>query len=91
MINLATGEYRDIRILGQNYFQDAMANIQFTYRAFVDDIINILDASKDNKENAAQMKGSLYLILGGKGGSFLLKHDWYTLTKVIDRAILINS
>lgn len=85
LLKLATGDYRDIRILGQNYFHDALSNLQFTYRAFVDDIVDALEASKDSKELAAKMKGSLYLILGGKSGSLILKHDWLALSKVSRR------
>ncbi|XP_055349230.1 proteasome activator complex subunit 4A-like isoform X2 [Paramacrobiotus metropolitanus] len=91
MIDLATGQYRDVRVLGQNYFQDALANLQFTYRAFVDDIISKLETSKDNKEMAAQMKGALYLIFGGKGGSLVTKHDWHTLSKCFPCLIKVTS
>ena len=92
MMKLSMVPYKDIRILGQNYFHSAMINIRCAYRLFVDDILAALVESQERpKERVAQMKGSLYLILGGKSGSLTLKHDWYTISKCFPSLLKVVS
>ncbi|GAV04190.1 hypothetical protein RvY_14503 [Ramazzottius varieornatus] len=92
MMKLSMVPYKDIRILGQNYFHSAMSNIRCSYLLFVDDILAALVESQESpKERVAQMKGSLYLMLGGKSGSLPLKHDWYTISRCFPALLKVVS
>ena len=57
----------------------------------MDEILSRLEATHGNAEQKAQMKGCLYLILGGRGGSLVLKHDWRTLAKCFPALVKVNS
>lgn len=57
----------------------------------MDEILSRLETTHGDAEQKAQMKGSLYLILGGRGGSLVLKHDWRTLAKCFPALVRVNS
>ncbi|OQV18206.1 Proteasome activator complex subunit 4 [Hypsibius exemplaris] len=89
VVRLAVSRYKEVRSVAQTCFSSIVAMLQLSYRYILDDILAYLAASKDkpDSDNDAQLKGCLFLLLGGKNLAYLLKHDWDTLRKVFPAVV----
>ena len=81
LLLLSTSHYAEVRIKGQEVLGKAMKFFSYSYEEVVPHLINLLKGGEEVSHE--QFKGVLYLILGPKGKSLLIKHNWETFASLL--------
>ncbi|XP_055341641.1 proteasome activator complex subunit 4A-like [Paramacrobiotus metropolitanus] len=88
IVRLAVSRYKEVRSNAQTLFAEVTGQLNLAYRYVLPDILHYLaDSKSKTDDNDAQLKGCLYLILGSKNLSLLLKHDWDTIRRVVPAVV----
>jgi proteasome activator subunit 4 len=74
LLLLSTSHYAEVRIKGQEVLGKAMKFFSYSYEEVIPHLIDLLRGGEG--VNHEQFKGALYLVLGPKGKSLLIKHNW---------------
>jgi len=85
LLLLSTSHYAEVRIKGQEVLGKAMKFFSYSYEEVVPHLIKLLKGGEG--VNHEQFKGALYLILGPKGKSLLIKHNWETFAALCPAVI----
>ncbi len=80
LFKLATSQYSSVRTKAQDSIVNISCNHAYSYKLLIDPVINLLspDNSLDEVSHEA-FKGALYVMLGFKNKTMLVKHDWETM------------
>ena len=76
LLILSTSHYAEVRIKGQEVLGKALKFFSYSYEEVVPRLVALLGGGNDISHE--QFKGALYLVLGPKGKSLLIKHNWET-------------
>lgn len=71
----ATSHYSQVRSRAQEALCSVLTSFPHSYKSVMPDLIRLI--SPDNKEvTHEQFKGALYVLLGTKQRTLLVKHNW---------------
>jgi hypothetical protein len=71
----ATSHYSHVRIKAQDSLSSCLTTFPHSYKSIMPQLIELV--SKENVESShEQFKGALYVILGIKQRTLLVKHNW---------------
>jgi len=85
LLLLATNNYSEVRIKGQEVLGKGIKQLSHSYQVVVPKLVELL--KKDENISHEQFKGALYVILGPKGKSLLTKHNWETFAALCPAVI----
>lgn len=85
LLLLSTSHYAEVRIKGQEVLGKSMKFFSYSYEEVIPHLITLLKGGEGVDHE--QFKGALYLILGPKGKSLLIKHNWNTFAALCPSVI----
>ena len=81
LLSLATSHYSSVRSHAQSTLLKCTQNFAHSYKVLMPTLINSLQQNEETVSHE-QFKGSLYVLLGSKHRTLLVKHCWKTLSEL---------
>lgn len=80
LLKLSTSQYSQVRSKAQGTLNSVFQYFPYSYKLVLPELVEYL--KKDPIENHDQFKGALYLLLGYKNKSLMVRRDWTSLNMV---------
>ena len=85
LLLLSTSHYAEVRIKGQEVLGKALKFFSYSYEEVIPKLVDLLQGGSGVSHE--QFKGALYLVLGPKGKSLLIKHNWETFAALLPAVV----
>ena len=86
LLSLATSHYSSVRSHAQSSLLKCTQNFAHSYRVLMPTLLNSLQQD-ENTVSHEEFKGSLYVLLGSKHRTLLVKHCWKTLSELYPKLV----